>query len=94
MQPGDQLQRVGFGRGLQVDNGNRTFAGDVTHRIHANGGAAAGRPRQVVRTWATPSPVADIGRVTHEHHLVGSHTDTELAKDLARVRIQFQESVR
>ena len=94
MQPGDQFQRDGFGWGLQVDNGNRAFTSDVTHWIHANGGATAGRPRQVVWTWATPTPVADIGRVTHENHLVRSHTDTELAKDLARVGVQFQESVR
>ena len=90
----DQLQRGGIGRGLQVDDGNRAFTGDVPHRIHTNGGTAAGRPRQIVRTWATATPVADISRVTHEHHLVRSHTDSELAQDLAGVGVQFQEPVR
>ncbi|MFN9956994.1 MAG: hypothetical protein ACK55I_28165, partial [bacterium] len=94
VQAGEDLLRRRVRRGLEVDDRHGALAGDVADRVHPHRGAAAGRTGQVIRTGPAPAPVAHIGRVAHEDHVIRGDADTELAQDLAGLRLELEQAVR
>src|SRR5881227_715693 len=78
----------------QINDGDRTFAGDVADRIDLYPCATASWSRQISRAGTSPTPVADVSLVSGEHHVIGRHTDIKEAQQLSGRWVEFTKPIR
>src|SRR5690348_3156213 len=76
-----------------IQNGNRTFAGDESHRVHFDFGAAPGGPSHIPLFRPASAPVADVSLSTDEHDIERRDADIEYPQEFARGGIQLQQTV-
>ena len=78
----------------QIDDRNRTFAGDVTDGIDAHQRPASRRSRHAVGVRTAAAPVAHVGFFAREHHVVRRNAHIPQAKHSSVPRVQFGETIR
>ncbi len=92
VQPGDYF--FDDAARAKIDHTYGPFAGDVSHGVDANFGAASGWAGHIAEARTPAAPVAYVSFVADEYHVVRGHADVELIERFARLGIKFQEPVR
>ena len=78
---------------LQINNRNRSFACNESHRIDPRNSSAANLTSQTLCIWTSPSPITDIRLSCSDDDIKRRDTDIPCSQNATIFRVEFQEMI-